>query len=99
VAGAGAVILNGMADESEIEQGHVFRHHDDVEKQASPEEVEALDLDADGKVSLLEMGRARIGIVDAKMEELAEHGGITGKLAEAAHKVLDAIDNDDPPRD
>lgn len=85
-----------MAEESEIEQGHVFRHHDDVEE-PSPEEVEALDLDDDGKVSLVEMGRARIGIIDAKMEELAEHGGITGKLAGAAHKVLDAIDNDDSP--
>jgi hypothetical protein len=87
-----------MDDESEMEQGHVFRHHDDP-VEASPEEVEALDLDDDGKVSLVEMGRARIGIVDAKMEELAEHGGITGKLAEAAHKVLDAIDNDDQPND
>jgi hypothetical protein len=83
-----------MADESEIEQGHVFRHHDEIEE-PPPEEVEALDLDDDGKVSLVEMGRARIGIVDAKMEELAEQGGITGKLAVAAHKVLDAIDNDE----
>lgn len=85
-----------MADESEIEQGHVFRHHDEA-PEAPPEEVEALDLDDDGKVSLVEMGRARIGIVDAKMEELAEQGGITGKLAGAAHKVLDALDNDDAP--
>lgn len=86
-----------MANENEIEQGHVFRHHDDP-LEAPPEEVEALDLDDDGKVSLVEMGRARIGIVDAKMEELAEHGGITGKLAQVAHHVLDAIDNDDPPQ-
>jgi len=83
-----------MADESEIDEGHVFRHHDHVEE-ATPEEIEALDLDDDGKVSLVEMGRAKIGIVDAKMEELAERGGVTGKLAEAAHRVLDAIDNDE----
>lgn len=84
-----------MADESDIEQGHVFRHHDHVEE-AAPEEVEAYDLDDDGKVSLVELGRAQLGIVDARMEELAEREGLGGKLAEAAHKVLDAIDNDDP---
>ena len=83
-----------MADESEIDEGHVFRHHDHFEE-APPEEIEALDLDDDGKVSLVEMGRAKIGIVDAKMEELATRGGMTGKLAEAAPRVLDAIDNDE----
>ena len=83
-----------MEDDSEIDEGHVFRHHDHVEE-ATPEEIEALDLDDDGKVSLVEMGRAKIGIVDAKMEELAERGGVTGRLAEAAHKVLDALDNDE----
>ena len=49
-------------DDSEVEEGHVFRHHDEVET-ASPEEVEAYDLDDDGKISLAEMGRAQIGIV------------------------------------
>lgn len=87
-----------MADESEFDEGHVFRHHDEIEE-AAPEEIEALDLDDDGKVSLVEMGRAKIGIVDAKMEELAGRGGVTGKLAEAAHKVLDAIDNDGSTKD
>jgi len=82
-------------DDSEIEEGHVFRHHDDVET-ATPEEIEAYDLDDDGKISLVEMGRAKLGIVDARMEEIAEHEGVTGKLAETAHKVLDALDNDDP---
>ena len=61
-------------DDSEIEEGHVFRHHDDVET-ASPEEIDAYDLDADGKISLVEMGRAEIGILDARMEEIAEHMG------------------------
>ena len=32
---------------------------------ATPEEVDAYDLDDDGKISLAEMGRAQIGIVDA----------------------------------
>ena len=81
-------------DDSEVEEGHVFRHHDEVET-ASPEEVEAYDLDDDGKISLAEMGRAQIGIVDARLEQIAEHDGITGKVAEAAHKLLDAIDNDE----
>ena len=87
-----------MADESEFDEGHVFRHHDHVEE-AAPEEIEALDLDDDGKVSLVEMGRAKLGIVDAKMEELARRGGVTGKLGEAAHKLLDAIDNDESRTD
>jgi hypothetical protein len=81
-------------DDSEVEEGHVFRHRDEVET-ASPEEVEAYDLDDDGKISLAEMGRAQIGIVDARLEQIAEHDGITGKVAGAAHKVLDAIDNDE----
>jgi hypothetical protein len=81
-------------DDSDIEQGHVFRHHDEVET-ASAEEVDAYDLDADGKISLTEMGRAQIGIVDARLEQIAEQEGITGKIAEAAHKVLDALDNDE----
>lgn len=81
-------------DDSEIEENHVFRHHDEVEA-ATPDEVDAYDLDDDGKISIVEMGRAQIGIVDAHMEELAEHDGVTGKLAEVAHKVLDALDNDE----
>lgn len=58
-------------------------------------QVDAYDLDEDGKISLVEMERARLGVVDARMEELADEGGVKGKLAEAAHKVLDKIDNDE----
>ena len=58
-------------------------------------QVDAYDLDEDGKISLVEMERARLGLVDARMEELAEDGGVKGKLAEAAHKVLDKLDNDE----
>ncbi len=82
-------------DDSEIEDGHVFRHHDEVEE-ATPDEIDAYDLDDDGKISLVEQGRATLGIVDARAAELAEHEGVGGKLAEAAHKVLDKLDNDDP---
>jgi hypothetical protein len=56
--------------------------------------LEAYDLDEDGKISVIESERARLGLVDARMEELAEEPGIKGKLAEAAHKVLDKLDND-----
>lgn len=57
-------------------------------------ELDPYDLDEDGKVSLIEAERGRLGIVDARMEQLADEPGIKGKLAEAAHKVLDELDND-----
>lgn len=52
------------------------------------------DTDGDGKVSILEAERARLGLVDARLEEIAHHGGVTGHIAEAAHKLLDKFDND-----
>lgn len=58
------------------------------------EELEAFDLDHDGKISLVESERARLGIVDARLEEIAEEGGLKGKLAEGAHRLLDKLDND-----
>jgi hypothetical protein len=57
--------------------------------------LDAYDLDDDGKVSLVEAARAQLGVVDARLEEAAEHGGITGRLADAAHHVIDRLDNDD----
>lgn len=58
-------------------------------------EVETYDLDGDGKVSVIESERARLGIVDARLEEIAESDdGLKGKLAKAAHEVLDKLDND-----
>lgn len=52
------------------------------------------DLDEDGKVSLIESLRATIGVVDARMQSLAEREGPIGKLAAVAHRVLDRFDND-----
>jgi len=52
------------------------------------------DIDGDGKVSILEAERARLGLVDARLEEIAHHGGVTGHIADAAHKLLDKFDND-----
>ena len=57
-------------------------------------ELETFDLDGDGKISLIEAERARLGLVDARLEEIAEEGGLKGSIAEAAHKVLDKLDND-----
>ncbi len=58
-------------------------------------ELETYDLDGDGTISMIESQRARLGLLDARLEEIADEGGLTGSLAEAAHKVLDKLDNDD----
>ena len=58
-------------------------------------DLETYDLDGDGKISAIEAERARLGLVDARLEEIAEEGGVKGAIAEAAHKVLDKLDNDD----
>lgn len=52
------------------------------------------DLDGDGKVSIVESLRATLGVVDARMQSLAERDGLLGKLAAVAHRVLDRFDND-----
>lgn len=61
----------------------------------TPEEVAAFDLDGDGKISTIEAERARLGVVDARLEEIAEEGGVKGAIADALHKVVDRLDNDD----
>ena len=57
-------------------------------------ETETFDLDGDGKISLGEEAKARMGLFDASLEERAEKGGITGKIAGAVHKLTDKLDND-----
>lgn len=56
--------------------------------------VDAYDLDDDGKISLIEQERARLGVVDARLEEIAEGDGLIAKIADVTHKVVDRIDND-----
>ena len=70
---------------------------EEVGDDSTPEELDlaTYDLDGDGKISLIEAERARLGLVDARLEEIAEEGGLKGSIAEAAHKVLDKLDNDD----
>ena len=60
----------------------------------SKEDLETYDLNEDGKISLSEVERARLGAIDARLEELAEEPGLRGKIAGAAHKVVDKFDND-----
>lgn len=57
-------------------------------------ELEAFDADHDGHIGVLDQERARLGIVDAELEQAAQEGGVKGKLAELAHKVVDKLDND-----
>ena len=56
--------------------------------------LEAYDLDGDGRISLSEEVRAGLGIADAHAEELADEPGLKGKVAGAAHRLLDKLDND-----
>lgn len=65
-----------------------------VENDDDAARLDAYDLDDDGKVSLVEDARASLGVVDARLEELAEEPGLKGRLANAAHKVTDKLDND-----
>ncbi len=79
-----------MTDEGEIPTA-------DTDDDPTSEQLalETLDLDGDGKISVIEAQRARLGLVDARLEEIAHEGGLKGSIAEAAHKVLDKLDNDD----
>ena len=79
-----------MTDESEIPAEPAGDESSDEEL-----DLETYDLDGDGKISVVEAERARLGLVDARLEEIAEKGGLKGSIAEAAHKVLDKFDNDD----
>ena len=65
-----------------------------TEESAAALELETFDLDGDGTVSVVEAERARLGLVDARLEEIAEEHGVKGAIAEAAHKLLDKFDND-----
>ena len=75
----------------------------DAEAEALPDEgaeaadeaaLEAYDLDGDGRISLTEDVRAELGMIDAHAAEEAEKPGFKGKVAKAAHRLLDKLDND-----
>lgn len=77
---------DGMADERDT----------DADAGVEPDDgaLEAYDLDGDGEISALEGLRAELGIVDARLEETAEAGGVKGRIAEVAHRIVDPFDND-----
>ncbi|MEO5901537.1 MAG: hypothetical protein ABIR68_15615 [Ilumatobacteraceae bacterium] len=56
--------------------------------------LEAYDLNHDGNVSIVESARATLGLVDARLEEIAHEPGLKGRVADAAHHVIDKLDND-----
>ncbi|MEY2401820.1 MAG: hypothetical protein QOJ08_1931 [Ilumatobacteraceae bacterium] len=62
-------------------------------------ELETYDLDGDGEIGVIDHERARLGLLDARLEEISEEGGLKGSLAEAAHRVVDKFDNDEPAGD
>jgi hypothetical protein len=62
--------------------------------EADADELDAFDLDHDGKISIIEEERARLGVVDARLEDLADKGGVVGKVAHLAHEIVDKFDND-----
>ena len=61
------------------------------------DELEAFDLDHDGEISVLEEERARLGVVDARLEAIAEEGGVKGKIADVAHKWSTSSTTTDDP--
>lgn len=67
---------------------------DDQLKENERGALAAYDLDGDGKISPIEEARAALGVADARLEQVAEEGGIKGKIADAAHHVVDKLDND-----
>ncbi len=76
------------------ENGTATEPSGDDELNLDEAELAAFDLDGDGKISMVEAERARLGLIDARLEEIAEEGGLKGSLAEAAHKIVDKLDND-----
>ena len=77
------------------DENHTSTEPTDEDETQDELDLETYDLDGDGKISAIEAERARLGLVDARLEEIAEEGGVKGAIAEAAHKVVDKLDNDD----
>ena len=76
-----------MADDSQPDPS--------ADKSADEESfIAAYDLDGDGEVSAVEDVRAVLGLADARLEQIAGEGGAKGKIADAAHHLVDKLDND-----
>jgi hypothetical protein len=77
-----------MPDESDISAGPT--------DEPTPDELEleTFDVDGDGKIGVIDTERNRLGLLDARLEQIAEEGGVIGSLAGAAHNLVDRLDND-----
>lgn len=80
--GAGTIAV--MVDEPEVEP---TSENDEAR-------LDAYDVNHDGHISPLEDVEALLGVVDARLEQIAEEPGLKGKIADAAHKIVDHLDND-----
>jgi len=79
---------------SQHDDSNAPRRPEDMTPEEEAVELENFDLNDDGRVSVVEDVRAELGIVDARLEQISDEGGLKGKLAEGAHKLLDKLDND-----
>lgn len=75
-----------MVDEPEVEPA------DETENDEA--RLDAYDVNHDGHISPIEDVQALLGVADARLAEIAEEPGLKGKIADAAHKVVDRLDND-----
>lgn len=75
-----------MVDEPELEPA------DETENEEA--RLDAYDVNHDGHISPIEDVQALLGVADARLAEIAEEPGLKGKIADAAHKVVDRLDND-----
>ena len=82
------------ADEPEIPTDQRDADAPEVAAEEEEAELDAYDLDEDGRVSLTENVRGELGMLDARAAEIAEEDGLKGKLGKAAHRLLDKLDND-----
>ena len=82
-----------MNDETTPENNQPSPAQDQHDSQQD-DRLEAYDLNNDGKVSTVEAARAQLGIVDARLEQIEQGGGASGKAAGVIRKVTDKLDND-----
>lgn len=83
-----------MATEDEPDAGVVDELADAETPAEESDRLEAYDLNDDGHVSAVESARAELGLVDARLEEIAHEPGLKGRVANAVHHIVDKLDND-----
>ena len=83
-----------MTEQRDADEPEIPTEGDAADNAAEEAELDAYDLDEDGRVSLTENVRGELGMLDARAAEIAEEEGLKGKLGKAAHRLLDKLDND-----